>query len=235
VVTDDISVDVVGFRVMAETAFSMRLTDVNGLSVEGKITIGIRSAPQITLNVGPQWAGDGYDFLLETQEIIISIAEEGYVGYKLWTNLDPNGGREPADWSTEQETTRSFGSLTVRKEDPFGNNLYIDFIGAVKDQHGCEARDTVSVRLKEVPTILIPNDENRPLNKVLFPGHSIQVFNAWGIQIQRFGETLGWDGTHSGRPVRSGTYFYNVMLRASDGVSLRPFSGAITVIRSEDY
>lgn len=67
----------------------------------------------------------------------------------------------------------------------------------------------------EMPNIFTPNNDG--LNEIFtikeaqgIYDYSISIYNRWGNRVY-FGEnTFGWDGTHNGKPVIEGVYFYRI-------------------------
>lgn len=89
------------------------------------------------------------------------------------------------------------------------------------DINGCKGLDTVTVFYEDKPVVHIPNaftpngdglnDRIRPLIFCDFHLLEFAVFNRWGQQVFRTGNTTdAWDGTFNGMPLNSGTYYYLV-------------------------
>jgi len=223
---------IIGFKASvaagSQVTYSVTIEDSEEVVVRGNLTVGVRQAPQMSLHVEPSMVKDNDNFFYEGQPIRIMIPE--FNSAMFWRP----GDEVPTVWSENPVFDLSYAPGTVRKESGNENKMFVSIIGAVKDQFGCEAIDTVTLRLLPTPTILIPDDPFYPLNRVLFPDFEVEVFNVWGLRLQSFSPgRLGWDATHNGRDVRSGTYYYNVRIPTLTG-GFATFSGAITIVRRDE-
>lgn len=88
-------------------------------------------------------------------------------------------------------------------------------------ENGCESTDTVTIYVLDkfpVPNAFSPNNDGRNdtwqiPNIEKYPDCRILVFNRWGNQIfSSKGYREPWDGTHNGRALPSGTYYYTLKL-----------------------
>ncbi len=96
----------------------------------------------------------------------------------------------------------------------------------VTNDAGCVDSTSVTVKVSdsslEVPNVFTPNgdgknDEFRVAYKsiVEFEGY---VYNRWGRRVFHWDDpAIGWDGTINGKPASTGTYFYNIKAKGSDG------------------
>jgi gliding motility-associated-like protein len=94
--------------------------------------------------------------------------------------------------------------------------------------NGCTADKVVEVSLWKwdlLPTVFTPNGDGRNDLLVLspcedtniLPNIDLIVFNRWGQEVfQRKGYQHDWDGTHNGRLVPTGQYYYIVRLNDED-------------------
>jgi len=244
VVVDSAVDAVIGFKIRSQTAYIMTITDATGESVTGRITINVHEIPHVSLHVAPAMTSAGGFSFYEQQVINIMITPNRFDQYEFWRFLGSEAEQFILRDARENETrpnpfvstnpvfSTMFPSGTIRNQG-MADSMFISIVGVARDQFGCEAADTVRIRLLPTPSILIPDDVHNPLNRVLFPDFDIEVFDTWGLRLQSFG-TRGWNATFNGRKVRSGTYYYNVRIPTPAG-GFETFSGAITVIRSSDY
>ena len=104
----------------------------------------------------------------------------------------------------------------------------------VTAMNGCTAEEVVTVSLWDwdlLPTVFTPNSDGRNDLLVLSPceDYSIGpdmdliVFNRWGQEVfQRKGYQHDWDGTHNGRLVPTGQYYY--IVRRNDEEIKKPLT-----------
>jgi hypothetical protein len=235
---------VIGFKVGTGTTYTLTITDYSGESVTGKIAIGVYEPPYVSLHIAPAMTSvNGFSFY-EQQVINIMITPNRFAEYEFWRFIGNDLTHQLRLEDARVDETRqnpfvssspvfstTFPSGTIQRNGLL-DDMFISIVGVARDQSGCEASDTVRIRLLPTPSILVPDDINNPLNRVLFPDFDIEVFDTWGLRLQSFG-TRGWNATFNGRKVRSGTYYYNVRIPTTTG--FETFSGAVTVVRSSDY
>lgn len=60
------------------------------------------------------------------------------------------------------------------------------------------------------------------------PEATTEVFNRWGQPVfKSTGYTTGWDGTHKGKPMPTGTYYYIIKTSATE----KPYTGWVQLLR----
>lgn len=64
--------------------------------------------------------------------------------------------------------------------------------------------DTLNFMVKSVPNAFTPN--NNGFNDRFLKGFDLQIYNRWGQLLYKGYD--GWDGTHNGKNVAGGTYYY---------------------------
>ena len=103
----------------------------------------------------------------------------------------------------------------------------------------CTYTDTVVVnvvRLIDPPNTFSPNADG--MNDVWqvpgigdYPGAVVMIYDRWGQRLfNSNGYREPWDGTHNGRPLSEGTYYYYIQLNPVEGRS-DPYLGYISIIR----
>ncbi|MDN5205103.1 gliding motility-associated C-terminal domain-containing protein [Fulvivirgaceae bacterium BMA10] len=108
----------------------------------------------------------------------------------------------------------------------------------VSDVNGCTEEKSVNVPLTsticlEVPKAFSPNgdliNDTWIINQTAaFPNLTVQVFNRWGEQLfSSHGYARPWDGSHKGKIVPSGTYYYLIDL----GTAGKSVAGSITIVK----
>lgn len=108
------------------------------------------------------------------------------------------------------------------------------YCGVVNDTliltyNNCDGKEFV------IPTLITPNQDGKNdmfvidgLN-VKYPDCKVTIINRWGgVVFESKGYPLPWEGTHKGKPVPVGTYYYIIDLNDGSGELLR---GPISVIR----
>ena len=121
------------------------------------------------------------------------------------------------------------------------------YVVQVKNDFGCEAKDTVLVKLNcaignvRIADAFTPNNDGR--NDVFYIRgsgvkiiHYLRIYDRWGeIVFERntFGIddiSSGWDGRRNGQPLPTGTYVYLSEMECSSG-ELFTLKGTVTLIR----
>jgi hypothetical protein len=116
----------------------------------------------------------------------------------------------------------------------------------VISDEGCEVKDEVSIRIKELQTIELPNilsTEDPDNNTLIVPDKdfineilSYTVFDRWGNRIYNTGNFKPnesdkfWKGSINGSDVVPGVYVYVIELLFKDN-SINVLKGDVTVIR----
>lgn len=103
-------------------------------------------------------------------------------------------------------------------------------------QNGCENTDTVTIYVLDkfpVPNAFSPNDDGQNdtwqiPNIEDYPDCKVIIFNRWGNQVfSSKGYREPWDGTHNGRPLPPGTYYYTLRLDNKQEL----VKGSVVIIR----
>lgn len=86
-----------------------------------------------------------------------------------------------------------------------------------------------------VPNAFTPNGDSRndvwQVYGYSFRSMRVMVFNQWGGKVfEGSGQTISWDGNHSGKPQPSGVYMYVIELTMNDGTRQHK-KGSINLIR----
>ncbi len=64
-----------------------------------------------------------------------------------------------------------------------------------------------------------------------YPGAEITIHDRWGqVVLKSTGYRTPWDGTHNGRTLAVGTYYYHIKLNQLEGNS-PPYTGFVTIVR----
>jgi hypothetical protein len=227
-----------GFRVNAALGtpiiFTVTVTNASGSTVQGEILVHVRKSPYMNVRVEPTMFGNAYyenqiiNFVADPIGRFDSIEFYRFIG-DYYGVFDVFEDGKPQPFVTENPVliTRIPEGSVKGKE-----NRQVQVVAIGRDEYGCYAEDTVTIKLVPVPSVLIPDDPYNELNRVLFPDFDIEVFDTWGLKVQGFG-TKGWNAKYNGRIVRSGTYYYNVRIPTPRGFEV--MSGAITVIRDREF
>ncbi|HMO33943.1 MAG TPA: gliding motility-associated C-terminal domain-containing protein, partial [Lacibacter sp.] len=108
----------------------------------------------------------------------------------------------------------------------------------VTSADGCVARDTVRVTiLRElvVPNVFSPNGDgvnDRWIIKYIeqYPNNVVQIFNRYGqllVETRGYSSSNAWDGTHKGKNLPVGAYYYIIRLNSEQA----PLRGSISIVR----
>ncbi len=146
------------------------------------------------------------------------------------------------NWTPENFVLDCFdcASTTVR---PYDNTT---FAIQVKDEKGCIADDTISIRVDKIykifaPNVFTPNHDGVNDNFTVFTNFAAKsirrllVFNRWGACVYE-GQNLtpnddksGWDGYFKGKKCNPATYAWYAEVEFLDGKVI-PQKGSITIL-----
>jgi hypothetical protein len=220
---------ILGFRMLTnanEITYVITAEDNRGMVTrEMTVNVTIIPPPYMKIHLHPQMFHHAYYYNQVIQYQITPDRFPHYEFYRLikgetdeFYQLDPEG-------TTANPQRGPNPVFRTNFKDGEDSNMVIGMV--VDPATGCRNSDTVQVRLLPIPNVIIPEDDRYVLNRVFLPDFDIEVFDSWGLKIKDFG-TKGWDGTYRGRPVRSGTYYYNARIPTPDGIIT--ISGAVTVL-----
>lgn len=196
----------------------MYMRDADGNELRAYIYIVMHSAPEVSMDLTPKMKDDIY---YEVQPIIYTAEPQHFSSYQFYKLM----GGSIEDRS--KDTSQPFYMTSFKKHEE--NEVLL----IVKDEKGCRGSATASVTIRPLPNVLIPDDPTAPENGIIFPGCDIEVFNSWGLIIQKMGSKKGWDGKASnGKQLVNGTYYYNVKLPTEDGKTTI-VRGAVTIIENK--
>lgn len=127
---------------------------------------------------------------------------------------------------TSRHTTHTFTSLGI---------YHVSL--TVENEFGCKSKASQTIKVIEDFNIIIPNvftpnnDGQNDLWDVTISGLatdiSCTVSSRWGNEVYRHsGDEISWDGTHEGKPVSDGVYFYLINLKTFEG-ELKRYKGFI--------
>lgn len=116
------------------------------------------------------------------------------------------------------------------------------FIVKVRAENSfCSHTDSLVIKISEsaisAPNVFTPNgdeinDEFRVSYKSIVEFQAV-IFNRWGTKIYEWTDIQkGWDGTHNGKAVSEGPYFYVIRAKGSDG-QVYNLKGDINLLRGK--
>ncbi len=109
------------------------------------------------------------------------------------------------------------------------------------DNFGCTGQATVMIIIQTVcgdiyiPSIFSPNGDGNNDKQCVYGGciatMNYAIYNRWGEKMFETDlQSDCWDGTHRGKPVNTGTYFYKFYAMLTDGTVVEN-SGNVTLVR----
>ena len=128
---------------------------------------------------------------------------------------------------TDKDHRYTFASPGKYNVKLYVNNEYCSYTDSV----GIDVRES----LLEVPNVFTPNgddinDEFRVTYRSLESFHC-WIFSNWGRQVYEWTDPAkGWDGNIGGKKAPSGTYFYIIKAKGTDGVNYN-LKGDVSIIR----
>lgn len=165
----------------------------NGIVVEVlSIDITVYPRPSVNLVLDIPNTGNGVTL---GDSIVVTALPSTYPYYRFTYNGIQQPGSDDNRYATNtwQPKVNNEVSVVVRSVD------------------GCE---NVAAEIFMGPEFDLPNFFNPDLERLL-PGFKLDVFNRWGELL--YSGSDGWNAIYRGAKVPSGTYYYVVYLRSSDG------------------
>ncbi len=175
----------------------------------------------VTLSLYPVLGMDaGSDTTVQAGGSVVLTATEGFVSYS---------------WLPSQYMSNPVGSsITVTPLE----DVVVYVIGTTDD--GCLEMDSLNVRIAQklkIPSGFTPNNDGRNdtweiTYSSLYPDMIVEVYTRWGAKIfhaRGYNANNYWDGTHNGKDMPMGTYYYIIQL--NDPYGSKPISGPVTIIR----
>lgn len=139
----------------------------------------------------------------------------------------------PVDWSPTAGLSEN--GVTDPIASPSATTIYT----MTSEINGCTHTDEVTVeviRRIEPPNTFTPNEDGKnDLWEIRgmedYPGAEVVIHDRWGQVVFRSnGYREPWDGTHDGRKLTVGTYYYHIQLNQLEGRS-PPYTGFVTIVR----
>lgn len=193
----------------------IRMRDALGNESFALLNLVVRTAPTVTISLTPKMKDKLY---YETQSVLFKAEPGNYRSYEFFK-------MEHGDLVDKNEDiTEPFYKTSFQKHQK--NEIYL----WVKDAYACRGETSMEIDVRALPNVLIPNDPIAVENRIIFPDYDVEVFDSWGLLVQKMGVKKGWDGKNMhGKQLENGTYYYNVKLPAEGGQTSF-ISGAITII-----
>jgi gliding motility-associated-like protein len=117
-------------------------------------------------------------------------------------------------------------------------NLTVEITSGEISNSASGIRGLGTIKDNDFPNLFSPNDDGRSDvfeidGLVDFPNFKLEIFDRWGSELYTYSNNaslspIWWDGTHNGKPVIEGVYFYS--LDYNDGIT-KPKTGFIQLIR----
>ncbi len=120
------------------------------------------------------------------------------------------------------------GSLLTNPSTVYNaNGTYIITLIAYNGSFACSDTTTLTIEVFDPAAMIVPNvfTPNSDLDNDMFIPITIgmktvsgTIYNRWGTKIAEWSgaPTLGWDGTHNGKPSEDGTYYYVIKATGFD-------------------
>ncbi|HSV76941.1 MAG TPA: gliding motility-associated C-terminal domain-containing protein [Bacteroidales bacterium] len=186
--------------------YQVRVTDNNLCSATENITIQFLPEPLVDLVINPP----GRVYL--GQIVTFSAFPSDLSNYDFFVD----------GVLVQSGALNSFSS----KDLTHGQEIYV----VATTAFGCLViSNTVILNISPLPNAFTPDGDG--INDLFGEGVHLTIFNRWGLLV--YEGTTGWDGTHKGRNVSPGTYYY---IWRPDGVvdQESAFRGSVTVIRNRN-
>ncbi|MFH1321750.1 MAG: gliding motility-associated C-terminal domain-containing protein, partial [Bacteroidota bacterium] len=156
--------------------------------------------------------------------------QNGVESYEVWRKLD-----------NEVEYTYYENAHTdTIMDDISGNDGFLYCFRILADESGGGAEQSWSnefcvefKHLIKIPTAITPNgnglnDTWEIGNMEFYPDCLVEIYNRWGLLVfSSRGYTEEWDGTHDGKTLPIGPYYYVIDLMIED---VKPYTGTVSII-----
>jgi len=175
----------------------------------------------VTLSLYPVLGIDaGNDTTVQAGGSVVLTATGGFAGYS---------------WLPSEYMSNPVGSsVTVTPLE----NVAVYVTGTTYD--GCLETDSLQVFIAQklvIPSGFTPNNDGRNdtweiTHSFLYPDMIVEVYTRWGAKIfhaRGYNADNYWDGTHNGKDLPMGTYYFIIQL--NDPYGSKPISGPVTIIR----
>lgn len=156
--------------------------------------------------------------------------------------LHPTGSNDITQWEWSPSSYLNCSNCPAPVSTPLSQ---ITYVLSVKNNNGCEASDTLSIKMQcdenrvSIPNVFTPNHDGKNdvfmIKGISFVKHLL-IFNRWGEKVFEKNNFIAadrsscWDGTFKGFPASEGTYVYFIELQCSgSGVFTR--NGTLILVR----
>jgi gliding motility-associated-like protein len=224
------------------------INNINGLSNTNIDNPGARPASDIVYTVV---GSDAYDCFKDTTQIRVAIkplptvtAEPDFQMLAAETHqLIATASSDVVQWLW---SPKDYLSCTVCPSPITSPRTPVDYVVTVKNQYGCNASDSVSVKLEcsedfvFIPNSFTPNNDGK--NDVFYIKgkgigiiKSLVIYNRWGETVfekKNFSiddRSTGWDGRLKGTLVPAGSYVYFTEMQCDSGQPILK-KGTVTVV-----
>ena len=179
------------------------ITDADGCMRMETIQVILKPSPQVTLQMDPLPSA------YFGQTITFTALPGNYDHYEFFVD----------GVSVQSGTSNIFQSSELKN----GQVVYV-----IATLDGCTGEsEPFTVIVRGLPNAFTPDNDG--INDFFGKDHDLTIFNRWGQAVYK--GTEGWDGTHNGRNVSPGTYYY--ILEIVDHNNQKTvLKGSVTVIRN---
>ncbi|HSV89312.1 MAG TPA: gliding motility-associated C-terminal domain-containing protein, partial [Bacteroidales bacterium] len=186
--------------------YQIRVLDSNQCIVAEDVTIQFFPTPLVDLVTHPPGR------IYVGQSITVTVLPSGLVNYDFFVS----------DSLVQSGISNSISS----REFMHGQRVSV----LVTTLDGCIiSSDTITLSINPLPNAFTPDGDG--INDFFGEGLHLTIFNRWGQLL--YEGTHGWDGTHNGRNVSPGTYFY-IWRADGENDSVNVYRGSVTVIRNRN-
>ncbi len=184
-----------------ESYYILNVYDEDGCILMKTFEVIVVPIPDVELVATP----DGN--LVMGQTVTIAAYPEDYDHYEFFVDNESRQAGSANTYSTNQLET--------------GQEVYV-----VASHMGCMGiSESYFVIITDLPNAFTPDGDG--INDIFGEGYDLTIFNRWGQKV--FEGKQGWDGTHNGRKVSPGTYYYIMEMIDSNNRN-HTHKGSVTVI-----
>ena len=243
---DAIDLSFIG-TVFNNTDYEWLVDGQSNLTGEGphNLTFNASGEYAITLNLVNGLCSDTYTTTVYVSETEVSTIEdtEIIVGESITLTTEATSALSPNTLVFDWDDTMNEISGSTEQSPLVSPIETTTYTVAVMDENGCMATDEVTISVRRINTVVIPNafsPNGDGVNDVfIIDGFNIiqvdvQIYNRWGNPVYHSvisdSGSEGWNGEHDGRDAELGVYVYRASITFEDG-EVRTLKGNVTLVR----
>lgn len=174
--------------------------------------------------------------------LFVQLGETTNINAAVFPNLPTS-----VSWNLEENMEFSGTDIVSRLNPTVLPTTTEWYVITITNDAGCVTTDSVLIVVDAykpiyIPNVITPNQDFINDNLTIYGNvaattvQSFQIFDRWGGMMWEGRDfplndpSLGWDGTHNGKPVNSGVFAYVAIINFVDNIPVT-YHGTVTVLR----